>query len=205
MYSKIEMKFIDLNKEALDEYKETGIFNRVKFMEVKRLVELYIKYKEDIQQKEYINDIRKINKSQPDKTNDTVFITINPKPKVTFEQFKKVVDKIISKKYLLNNETLHYSYEQRGESDDEIGKGFHCHILFKRGPKIPHEIRREFKSSCKNICNISQSSCLNFKFTNSEYYDDKFLYLQGNKDEEKNIKCKFDIKFRKKYNLKNYY
>lgn len=56
------------------------------------------------------------------------FITIRPGPTTTWVDFKTTCDKYLSRKMFVSGT---YSYEQKGESDDALGHGFHVHIVAK--------------------------------------------------------------------------
>lgn len=122
------------------------------------------------------------------------WITISPPPDYDLTTF-------INKVKSLNPETyqdLKYNIEQRGETVEELGKGFHLHMLCKQ----------KKNQSQKNIINNLSSK---FKLSNSSidvklypvsYYNDKVDYLKGKKnDPDKDKKIRMDILFREKYSL----
>ena len=110
------------------------------------------------------------------------FITISPKSNTTLDEFKKLVEKWVNRSIF--TEYL-YVFEQRGVSEDEIGKGFHAHALVKRNLNYkPSKIKELTKNSFKNVCNVQNPACLNIKWISSNYVLDKQGYLLGEKSDE---------------------
>ena len=135
-----------------------------------------------------------------------VWVTINPKPDVTFDNFRKKVEKLVKRQMFSN---YLYVYEQRGTTEGEMGKGFHAHILATRKLKYkPNKVARNIKNTCKGLVgDVNKSSQLNIQFIGDEYMNDKKTYILGkNKTGEgKDVKQDIDVVWRKKNNLNNYY
>jgi len=73
-------------------------------------------------------------------TTNHIFLTINSPPDIDFLNFQKHINKLINKKWISK---YLLCYEQRGETHEEQGRGFHAHILIEHTPKKPCEIKRE--------------------------------------------------------------
>lgn len=134
------------------------------------------------------------------------WITINPKPDIDFETFRKKVDKLVNRKMFTD---YCYVYEQRGSNEDELGKGFHTHILATRLTKYkPNKVARNIRNTCKNLVgDSSNNNQVNIQFIGEEYAADKKEYILGkNKTGEgKDKKQDMDVIWRKKNNLNEYY
>ncbi len=75
---------------------------------------------------------------ESNKLGNVLFITINPRPDINFDDFKLICDKYVGKKWI---QSCIYVYEQRGKTIEELGKGFHCHMLLWRQPaKRPNQV-----------------------------------------------------------------
>lgn len=130
------------------------------------------------------------------------FLTVNPKPDITLKEFMKTIQKALVKKWI-----TYYIFviEQRGETENELGKGFHTHIIFNKG--IKHcKIVKEMSNTFKNMCDVSNFHLFNIKNIGDEEKARKIEYITGTKaDDAKHLKQQMDIIFRKKENLKSYY
>ena len=157
---------------------------------------------------------------------DYLFVTINPDEKIS--EFSKFVSalKAIERKSWVND--ICYVIEQRGKNSDEIGKGYHAHLLIHRNGK-------SFSKFCKEILNTCYSFKLYNKIELEDFYKDhdipyrfgpfvveytepekignRFSYMLNNKKitdkngdyNEKDIKQKYDIPFREQNGIKKYY
>lgn len=138
-----------------------------------------------------------------------LFLTINPPPSMLLMDFQKTIEKTLStsKGPKLWIEGYLYVLEQRGENDNEIGKGFHTHILIKlRGHKKKSHIDRELKNQWKKILDTENYHIFNIKYIDNEEQLRKQKYILGSKSEEsKHLKQKYDIIWRENNSLKKYY
>ena len=162
---------------------------------------------------------------------DYLFVTINPDEKIS--EFSKFVSalKAIEKKSWVND--ICYVIEQRGKNSDEIGKGYHTHLLIHRNGK-------SFSKFCKEILNTLYSHKVLDKdfveefnknkdasdyhipyqkgpfvveYTEPDKLKNRFTYMLGSKKttddkgnyNEKDIKQEYDIPFREQNGLKRYY
>jgi len=133
-----------------------------------------------------------------------IFLTINPNAQVDFKEFMRVIIKMMSKNWITN---YLYVIEQRGETLDELGKGFHFHaIIEKPTNKAYQHMVRELSSSANRVCDTSNFHFFNLKNISEEEKERKIVYLTGSKaDEAKHKKQELDIVFRKNNNLLSYY
>jgi len=178
----------------------------------KKMSKIYnILYKEGIIDQDVQQIENKINSKQSNKPSGKIFwITINPKPDVTFMEFKKVVDKQLRRNFV---RCYIMAYEQRAslENGKPLGYGFHCHILMMRTPdsEPASKIQKYIRNGFKQICNSENNNILNFKNCPSEYVSDKIKYLinknidEDHKDKEQ--KQILDKDFRKLHNLQDLY
>lgn len=142
-----------------------------------------------------------------------LFLTINPRPDITLETFRKKIEKTLASKIFVSSLAV---LEQRGSTDETCGNGMHAHILFKRITPLneglpPSNIKRNFKDSYKKICKVSDTRILNFQFIpfDSENDDNakyKYRYMIGEKTgADKKLKQKFDKIWREKENIPPYF
>lgn len=134
-----------------------------------------------------------------------LFITVNPKPKIPFEDFKKKMEKLANRN-IFNNAL--YVYEQRGSTEEEAGKGFHCHMLCERNLNYkPTKVVSCIKNTCKSLCNVKDKRVLNIQLIGEEFMNDKRQYILGHNKtgEGKSVKQNIDDYWRKKNNLNNHY
>lgn len=137
--------------------------------------------------------------------NGYLWCTINPKPEMKFQEFRKYIEKMV--KYSCFKEYT-YAFEQRGtEKEKNIGKGFHCHLIFKRNLAYkPSDLIKKIKRSAgKIVGNINNNNQLNFATIGEEYAKDKYTYINGLKKAEKTEKQMGDITFRKKEKILKIY
>ncbi len=134
-----------------------------------------------------------------------LFITVNPKPEIPFDDFKKKMEKLVNRNIFTDGL---YVYEQRGSTKEDAGKGFHCHMLCTRNLNYkPTKVVSCIKNTCKSLCNVKDSRVLNIQIIGEEFAKDKRQYILGhNKNGEgKSVKQDIDEYWRKKNNLNSYY
>lgn len=90
------------------------------------------------------------------------WITVNARDGTSLAKFKKLTEQAIDKTWI---EDCIYNYEQKGETLETMGHGPHVHILIVKGKKAAFEIRREFKSTFKTICDVDNKGCLHFDWS----------------------------------------
>lgn len=133
-----------------------------------------------------------------------IFLTINPNPNINLKEFISITTKLMSKPWI----TIYlYVYEQRGETEAEVGKGFHFHaIIEKPTNKSYAHMMRELASSANKLCDTSNFHFYNVKNISEEEKERKIEYITGRKaDVAKHLKQDMDIIFRRDNNLLSYY
>lgn len=155
-------------------------------------------------------DLRRLaDETTDDKCNpDWWVITINPAPTIAFEIFKKQIEKIVSKVWVTD---YCYAFEQRGKVIEDIGTGFHAHIMLKRhSEKKRSDIMKEIRNSAKKVCEVNPHT-VNFQYAKTpsdmlKWYN----YIKGEKDftgpkADKQFSCKLDITWREDLELDSIY
>lgn len=133
----------------------------------------------------------------------SVFITVNPRSDVSLKIFKDTLVKATSKSWITN---YIYVIEQRGETEDELGKGMHAHILLFKGKKKLSELVREMGNTFKKLLDVSNSSLLNIQGCKDDDVDKRLNYMLGKKqDENKHLKQEMDILYRQLNALEHHY
>lgn len=126
------------------------------------------------------------------------FVTINPKPDIPFDQFKNACDKYFGKRKYI------YTYEQRGKTIDEVGKGYHLHFIHPKKSYDINHIRKELLRIFGEY--VGNSKHIDIRGCPESYLQDKILYMKGHKwDEGKKSAVDINIEFRKKYFLDSIY
>jgi len=133
-----------------------------------------------------------------------IFITINPNAFITILDFINKITKMMSKKWITN---YLYVYEQRGETEAELGKGFHFHCILEKPKNKPYShMIRELSNSANTVCDSSNFHFFNVKSISEEECQRKIIYITGRKaDEAKHKKQDMDILWRKNLNLLSFY
>lgn len=145
---------------------------------------------------------------------DMMYITIRPKEEFNnlemLELFMKKISKVPKKKWITN---YLYVIEQSGKSLEELGKGFHCHMLIHHdsSKKKLSEFSNEIMNTIKE-CGVEKRGGLDLKNCIKDIAFKNFRnYLLGKKDsskernKDKAIKQEMDIPFREKYEIQPYY
>jgi len=119
------------------------------------------------------------------------FITIS-----SLEIDFKIIEQSLKKKYIIN---WTYSLEQGGDTIETMGKHPHIHMLITTNQKIKlsrliSEFGKTFKLE-KNFIDVKT-------VFDGEGIED---YLNGNKEDKKQMKCKFDMLWRQKNNYLDRY
>lgn len=131
------------------------------------------------------------------------WITINPKPEITMEKFFQIINKITNLKIFRK---CIFSFEQRGETEQTIGSGLHCHILGCAGNGYSHShfcsrIRNYFTEFVGNI-----STHVWIVKIPEDWIEEKVQYIRGLKwDPEKEQKINMDRIWRMEKGIHPYY
>ena len=130
-----------------------------------------------------------------------ILLTINPRPDVSLDELKKVVNKFLSKKSITH---YIYCYEVRKETEENVFQGLHVHILFTYTSRV-NDIKNSAKRITKKICDSENPSILNIKFIQDELIPEKIKYLRGEKKTSKKAGVLATKKYRKICDLKDLY
>lgn len=133
-----------------------------------------------------------------------VFITVNPKKDVDFEKFRELCEKFAQRKMFKKSWLV---FEQRGKTEEELGKGFHAHIECVRNVDYkPSQVIRNTRNTFKNVCNLQIEETLKIQHHGEDFHKDKMEYIDGVKTGEgKEEKQIMDVIFRKNKNLQVIY
>ena len=159
------------------------------------------------QVKLYEQDNKKQLKVQLAKKNNNnyIWITINPKPEIKLKDFQKLLKKIVLKTCFTEYLSV---LEQRGDTVQTLGKGFHAHILFKRNLNYkPTKCITNLKGSLKKVVgDVNNQHQFNYKIIGTEFAIDKKNYIigQNKTGENKDMKQNMDIIWRKKNSIDEY-
>lgn len=157
---------------------------------------------------EQVRRHRKIYNTVPkDTLKEYLFLTVNPHPMASLEEFRKALDKMTKKVWVV---TWLYVLEQRGTTPEEAGKGFHAHIIIRKpAAKVPSHCIRELVTCFKLLCDTSNPHCFNTKWIDAEEFSRKLGYLLGRKEytetDRKDLKQEMDRLWRHNASISNYY
>ena len=131
------------------------------------------------------------------------FITINPKPEIKLSDFVSKIESITEWKIFKKG---YYVFEQRGETEDELGKLPHCHILLEKYTIEFARLLTRLETSFKKYCNPPYKNTINVKTKIKEHALETLdEYMAGAKQNDKLDKCFLDRMWRSKNNLKDIY
>ena len=139
-----------------------------------------------------------------DHNNGYLWITINPKPEIKFDVFRKKIEKLVNRKLFTRVE---YAFEQRGNTEDDI-HGWHCHILGLRNLNYkPYKCKQNIKNTVKSLVgNVESDHQVNIQVIGEDFAKDKEQYFKGLKTGEgKDAKQIVDRIWRKKEGLQPFY
>lgn len=129
------------------------------------------------------------------------FITIRPKPNISFVEFYNQICKYIKRSTFIKYKL---SFEQKGIDQDNIGNGFHCHIVtIETKWRSKGECLRDTQSSFKKMC---EPNCIQVESTkNPLELVESYLVKYESQDNHKMITKEIDYIWRLNNNLKNIY
>lgn len=142
--------------------------------------------KKDIYKKEYKRQI--IEELKANGNLGYYFVTINPKECEIFD-LEIMISKIRNKKWM---NMKYYNFEQRGETDDERGKGKHIHMIILNN-RSKSRVINEIYNSVKNYCNKEKVNVIPI---NKDAKPKYLNYMSGNKSSDKEKKVEQDKKWR---------
>lgn len=136
-----------------------------------------------------------------------IWLCVNPNSTYTFNEFQKLVSKMLSKVWLTD---YVYVYEQRGITEEEMGKGFHLHAIIKKPDnKKPSHCVRELASTFKKCCDTSNYHFFQTKMIDESEKDRKLEYILGTKqttdENQKDLKQAMDKVWRQKIGIPPYF
>ena len=146
-----------------------------------------------------IKDRKEAKVQRSGKSCDNYFVTINPKPDVSFDELKTCVDKILKKNWI---DSYIYSYEQRSE---ESGKyyGFHVHLMINSYDRGMQNAKKEIYNTVKHI--VGNPNHLHISGVTPGTEDMVRDYIHGDKEAGKMQKVQVDKEFRKAFGLQDVY
>lgn len=123
----------------------------------------------------------------PDKA---IFITIRPNPDVSWDTFRAICDKYVSRKMFISGT---YSFEQKGESEDTLGKGFHIHLVVKSKDNLAQVL----KNTINTFKHVAAANCVKVLDTsNGQKLIQDYLIDYKSKDEHKEATQAWDALWR---------
>lgn len=131
-----------------------------------------------------------------------MFITINPKPDVALATFLTVLHKYAARSMF--SRTL-YCVEQRGtiESND-LGKGFHAHILCCRANGYPpNKVKKNTYNSFKHL--VGSEASIDYGGRYCVVANRQSYIIGSKKDTKKHPKQEGDVVWREKHSIEPYY
>lgn len=194
-------EFHEVKNTSLEEYSRQFHLGLYQFSnKVDELLDICQEYmklseelKEEIQESEY-------------PMTEYMFITINPFPDTTLMHLHKSVRAFLRLKPV---QGYIYVTEQRGTNDDEVGKGFHIHMIIRQNWLKKSHFKRDISRVFKDVCNIKHYACLNISCIKDNIdLLRRMNYILGQKENQpgnpKQTKQKYDLIFRKKIKEDNY-
>lgn len=135
------------------------------------------------------------------KTNRRFFITIRPdNRKITFTDFYKLVHKLVHRNCFTN---YMLTFEQKGESEDTLGHGFHVHMVAEMTQKGKAEVVRDVHNSVKGC---TEKHCIQVDITyNGEQMFNNYCVEYESKDGHKEKTKQWDTMWRNSIGLADYY
>lgn len=127
------------------------------------------------------------------------WLTVNVAPGVLLDDVQAKVRKFVNRKIVRSAEWV---YEQRGATEDEMGKGLHVHMLVQPATALSlTHFRRNAYSTFKTL--VGNEKAVDVRPCKSESdVEKRRKYMSGEKDDlEKMKKCAVDKLWRHKNNL----
>ncbi len=182
---------------------------RVKHVNIDDFAMLPLKNYAEISQK--LDKMKMLEKLLPKKVkqdNIYVFLTISPSPDIDFldylPKFKKFLGTTLFSDYCA-------VIEQRGNSPETLGQGFHSHVLFKRRTPLseglpPTDLKRKLRDIWRKFTMVTNPQVFNIQFIPEESAPGKLDYMLSTKNGKgKKLKQDYDVEFRKLHDLPSYY
>lgn len=199
-----------------DIHKMTNFQYEVYYMEEMRKKNIFKKIKIKLEQNEYLNtkwnedqilhnEVKKMDKIYKENKKPFWFITICPKPGADFNEFKSSIEDISTFIWV---DKCYWCFEQRGETLENAGEGFHAHVILEKYNIAPSKLKTIMKNKFSKFITVDKyiDNKINLLQKQKEFLQDKLDYIMGLKqDETKPLKCEIDKKWREQLNLKLFY
>lgn len=134
------------------------------------------------------------------------FITIRPDDsKCDFADFKEKCLKLVQRACFLE---YALSFEQKGTTPEDLGKGFHCHIVAKMKQRSKGEVLRDVTSTFKPWIDagLIASNCIDVHVTkNPEELVNRYLVAYESDDEHKGATKAWDDLWRQHQGIESLY
>lgn len=130
------------------------------------------------------------------------WVTINPKEGTPLNPFCEKMENFVKRSFVKN---FAYSYEQRGKSSSEMGKGIHCHLLFDKPRDLsPKQLLTRAMSTFGDM--VGNSKAIHIQTFPYDFRPEKIQYLEGAKwDQEKDASVKINLAWREINKLSSIY
>nr|UOF79429.1 rep protein [Cressdnaviricota sp.] len=152
---------------------------------------------------DYIEYVLKHYRAGVDTETKSYFVTVNPKEKTELSVLQKLLTNFLKRRIIKD---YIYSYEQRSETMEDIGKGLHIHMLIKVQSDKSKYLRQYLGESFKRVIGYNNNNIINIRHITKDMIEDKISYIKGYKwDKEKDKKILIDKEFRKNNNLLEFY
>lgn len=128
--------------------------------------------------------------------------TVNPKPEVDITAFVSQIHRVMNRSLV---EQCVYTFEQRGENINELGKGVHMHAIIWPGKSYSTSFCKHFRDAVSNLVGCPNKHIWIVK-AKGNWVNEKMNYLKGIKwDREKDKKCAFDKEWRSAIGIQPWY
>jgi hypothetical protein len=125
------------------------------------------------------------------------FITLRPDDKrVSFDDFQQKVIEYLGRSCFISYDC---AFEQKGESDETLGSGFHCHIVAKMKQRSKGEVLRDTLSSFKQVEWIAPNCIQILPTKNGRELVQNYLIDYKSEDGHKEVTRVWDDKWREQH------
>lgn len=195
---------LSATNEAIESYlggdENTDVWASIEHQ--RRLTDMYFRGRDDALRKYFmINKAKDIYNTEVEAPTTIWFITVNPSPQIELSKLITVMERWATNKLV---EGIMYTFEQRGETMEELGKGKHIHMLIKcseRRGQLRQKLVQCFGGLVGNSLHIDVPP----KPCSNKTLPAKIEYLLGIKEDAKMDKVKCDQEWRSQNNLEKIY
>lgn len=125
-------------------------------------------------------------------------LSVRPPEGTNFVTFKRDTEEFINK-WVEKWCWVEYAYEQKGESIETMGKGFHCHMVF--ATKTPNYYPTHILRDAKRQWTYVAANCIQCDTLNN--VERARYYIRGDKNDEKEAAVMMDNIWRQSLNMEN--